>query len=41
MEKAEAFKPDPREIFEHVYSFMPQALKDEYDEAVRENFWQA
>ena len=41
VEKAEAFKPDPTDLFKHVYSFMPQALKDEYDEAVKENFWQA
>jgi pyruvate dehydrogenase E1 component alpha subunit len=41
VEKAEAFKPDPKDIFGHVYSFMPQALKEEYDEAVNENFWQA
>ena len=41
VEKAEAFKPDPKELFEHVYSFMPQALKGEYDDAVTENFWQA
>ena len=40
VEKAEAFKPDPKELFEHIYSFMPQSLKDEYDEALRENFWQ-
>jgi pyruvate dehydrogenase E1 component alpha subunit len=38
--KAESFKPDAKSMFEHVYSFMPKTLKDEYDEAVQENFWQ-
>ncbi len=41
VEKAEAFKPNPKDMFEHLYSFMPQALKNEYDEAVNEKFWQA
>ncbi len=41
VEKAEAFKPDPKDMFEHLYSFMPKALKDEYDDAVNEKFWQA
>ncbi len=40
VEKAEQFKPDPRSMFQNVYSFMPETLKDEYDEAVKENFWQ-
>jgi len=38
--KAEEFKPDPKSMFEHVYSFMPEVLKEEYDESIRENFWQ-
>ncbi len=38
--KAEAWKPDPKSMFENVYSFMPQVLKDEYDDAVQNNFWQ-
>jgi len=38
--KAEEFKPDPKSMFEHVYSFMPEILKEEYDESIRENFWQ-
>ena len=40
VEKAEAFRPDPKSMFENVYETMPQVLKDEYDEAVREDFWQ-
>ncbi len=40
VEKAEKFTPDPRTIFEHVYSFIPQTLQDEYDAAVAANFWQ-
>ncbi|MEM0147349.1 MAG: pyruvate dehydrogenase (acetyl-transferring) E1 component subunit alpha [Candidatus Micrarchaeaceae archaeon] len=40
VEKAEQFKPDPKSMFENVYSFMPDVLKEEYDESVKENFWQ-
>ncbi|MDE1761596.1 MAG: pyruvate dehydrogenase (acetyl-transferring) E1 component subunit alpha [Candidatus Micrarchaeota archaeon] len=40
VELSEQFKPDPKSIFENVYSFMPQTLKDEYDDAVSNNFWQ-
>lgn len=40
VEKAEKFKPDPKSMFEHIYSFMPQTLKDEYDTAVKANYWQ-
>jgi Pyruvate/2-oxoglutarate dehydrogenase complex, dehydrogenase (E1) component, eukaryotic type, alpha subunit len=40
VKKAEEFKPDPKSMFEHVYSFMPEVLKEEYDESIRENFWQ-
>ncbi|MEM3781653.1 MAG: pyruvate dehydrogenase (acetyl-transferring) E1 component subunit alpha [Candidatus Micrarchaeaceae archaeon] len=40
VEKAEQFKPDPRSMFENVYSFMPYTLKEEYDESVGANFWQ-
>lgn len=40
VEKAEQFKPDPKSIFEHVYSFMPDVLKEELDEAVAANWWQ-
>ncbi len=37
--KAEAFKPDPRSMFENVYSFMPEVLKQEEDAAEAANFW--
>ncbi len=40
VEKAEQFKMDPKSMFENVYSFMPDVLKDEEDEAVSANFWQ-
>ena len=39
VEKAEAFKPDPKSIFEHVYSFMPDILKSEEEEAIKNNYW--
>ncbi len=40
IEKAESFVPDPKSMFENLYSFMPDVLKEEMDEAVKENFWQ-
>ena len=40
IEKAESFVPDPKSMFESVYSFMPEVLQEEMDEAVKENFWQ-
>lgn len=40
VQRAEAFKPDPKSIFEHVYSYMPDTLKEEYDNAVESNFYQ-
>ncbi len=40
VEKAEKFKPDPRSMFNTVYSFMPQTLREEFDEAEANNFWQ-
>ena len=39
VDKAEKFVPDPKSIFEHVYSFMPQTLKEEMDYAVGSNFF--
>ena len=39
VEKAEKFVPDPKSIFEHVYSFMPQNLKEEMDYAVESGFF--
>jgi pyruvate dehydrogenase E1 component alpha subunit len=38
--KAEAFKPDPKLIFTSVYSYMPDILQQEMDAAVAANFWQ-
>ncbi|MDE1857023.1 MAG: pyruvate dehydrogenase (acetyl-transferring) E1 component subunit alpha [Candidatus Micrarchaeota archaeon] len=32
VEKAEAFKLDPRSMYQNVYSFMPQTLQEEMDE---------
>jgi pyruvate dehydrogenase E1 component alpha subunit len=40
IEKAEQFKPDPKTMFENVYSYMPDVLKEEEDAAVAANFWQ-
>jgi len=40
VEKAEEFKPDPRGMFENVYSFIPETLKEELDAATAANFWQ-
>ena len=40
IEKAESFVPDPKSMFESIYSFMPAVLQEEMDEAVKENFWQ-
>ena len=37
--KAEAFKPDPRSMFEHVYSFMPDSLRQEAEEFEANNFF--
>lgn len=40
VEEAETFKADPKSMFENIYSFMPEVLKDEEDSAVAANFWQ-
>ncbi len=40
VEKAESFKADPKSMFENVYSFMPDTLKEEMDAAIAANFWQ-
>ena len=37
--KAEAFKPDPKSIFAHVYSYIPEILQQELDDAVESNFY--
>ncbi len=39
VEKAEAFKQDPKSVFDNVYSSVPQVLKAEYEEAAGANFW--
>jgi pyruvate dehydrogenase E1 component alpha subunit len=40
VEKAKGFKPDPRSMYESVYSYMPDTLKAELDDAVSSGFWQ-
>ena len=40
VEKSEQFKPNPKTIFENIYSFMPDTLKDEEDAAINSGFWQ-
>ncbi len=40
VEKAEAFKPDPRSMFKNLYSFIPETLQEELDAAEQANFWQ-
>lgn len=39
VEKAEQFRPDPKSMFEHVYSYMPDVLEDEMIDAESANFW--
>lgn len=39
VEKAESFKPDPRSMFEHVYSYVPDTLKEELDDAASSGFY--
>ncbi len=38
--RAEKFMPDPRSMFTSVYSYVPDVLREELDEAVAANFWQ-
>ncbi len=40
VEKSEQFKLDPKNVFEHIYSFMPDTLKDEENAAINSGFWQ-
>ncbi len=40
VEKSESFKPDPQSMFKNVYSYMPDVLEEELDEASKANFWQ-
>ncbi len=39
VEKAEKFVPDPKTMFDHVYSYIPQTLKEELDEALASDFY--
>lgn len=38
--KAEAFKGDPKSMFENIYSYIPPTLQEELDDALANNFWQ-
>ncbi len=40
VKKAEEFKADPASMFKNVYSFMPDVLQEELDDAEQNNFWQ-
>ena len=40
VEIAEAFKSDPRTMFQNVYSSIPSELNDELKDAEEHNFWQ-
>jgi pyruvate dehydrogenase E1 component alpha subunit len=35
-----AFKPDPKSMFNNIYSFVPDILKEELDDAEKAGFWQ-
>ncbi|MEM3791677.1 MAG: pyruvate dehydrogenase (acetyl-transferring) E1 component subunit alpha [Candidatus Micrarchaeaceae archaeon] len=39
VEKAESFKGDPKSMFTNLYSFLPASLKEEMDEAEKNNYW--
>ncbi len=40
VEKEEKFVPDPKVMFQHIYSYIPETLQDELDDAIANNFWQ-
>ena len=40
VDKAEKFVPDPKVMFKHVYSYIPDVLQEELDDAIASNFWQ-
>lgn len=40
VEKAEKFIADPKRMFQNTYSYIPQVLQDEMDDAIKSNFWQ-
>ncbi len=37
--EAEAFKGDPTSMFTNLYSFVPEMIREEMDDAVKNNFW--
>ena len=39
VEEAEKFKPDPKSMFDNIYSYTPDVLKEEEDAAIAANFW--
>ncbi len=41
VDRAEQYKADPRSMFQNLYSFIPDVLQEELDDAVSANFWQA
>ncbi len=40
VDEAEKFKADPKSMFQNLYSFIPDTLKEEMDAAAAANFWQ-
>jgi pyruvate dehydrogenase E1 component alpha subunit len=40
VKKAEEFKGDPKSMFQHVYSFVPEVLDEELQDSLANNFWQ-
>ena len=40
VEIAESFKPDPKTMFQSVYSFMPDVLSEEMKDAQDNSYWQ-
>ncbi len=40
VEKAEKFVENPESMFDNIYSFMPDTLKDELEDAKANGFWQ-
>ena len=40
VEIAENFKPDPKSMFQNLYSFVPETLDDELKDSQANNFWQ-
>ena len=40
VDKSESVKHDPKMMFEHVYSYIPDILKEELDAAIASNFYQ-